>query len=163
MGTVCVIFALLFRYPFPCPSTLSLSLFLSFSLSNTLSVYRSFSCRGFSSDDETDPKSGNRNGDGNGNGGNVNGLGGSLGGNGGGGGDGGPTGGSLQGPPVGPNPFLEAPPMFAAVEYKKGYVMRKCCYDTNYKKSKCVGAGLPARSGRGPGRHRPDHPNAPRY
>uniref|UniRef100_A0A182KCW7 PH and SEC7 domain-containing protein 4 n=1 Tax=Anopheles christyi TaxID=43041 RepID=A0A182KCW7_9DIPT len=86
-------------------------------------------------DDETDPKSGNRNNDGNGNGGNGNGLGGGIGGNGGSGGDGGPTGGSLQGPPVGPNPFLEAPPMFAAVEYKKGYVMRKCCYDTNYKKT----------------------------
>uniref|UniRef100_A0A182P6T8 PH and SEC7 domain-containing protein 4 n=1 Tax=Anopheles epiroticus TaxID=199890 RepID=A0A182P6T8_9DIPT len=83
-------------------------------------------------DDETDPKSGNRNNDGNGNGGNGNGLDG----NGdGGGGESGPTGGSLQGPPVGPNPFLEAPRMFAAVEYKKGYVMRKCCYDTNYKKT----------------------------
>lgn len=23
----------------------------------------------------------------------------------------------------------------AAIEYKKGYVMRKCCYDANYKKS----------------------------
>lgn len=56
---------------------------------------------------------------------------GTMGGNGGGGG----TGGSLQGPPVGPNPFLD-PPQPAAIEYKKGYVMRKCCYDTNYKKSK---------------------------
>lgn len=51
------------------------------------------------------------------------------------GGNGGGTGGSLQGPPVGPNPFLD-PPQLAAIEYKKGYVMRKCCYDTNYKKSK---------------------------
>ncbi|XP_053682358.1 PH and SEC7 domain-containing protein isoform X2 [Sabethes cyaneus] len=55
---------------------------------------------------------------------------GSMGGNGGSGG----TGGSLQGPPVGPNPFLD-PPQPAAIEYKKGYVMRKCCYDTNYKKT----------------------------
>uniref|UniRef100_A0A182QQ28 PH and SEC7 domain-containing protein 4 n=1 Tax=Anopheles farauti TaxID=69004 RepID=A0A182QQ28_9DIPT len=90
-------------------------------------------------DDETDLKSGNRNNDGNGNGGNGfgggNGNGGGAGEGGGGGGGGGATGGSLQGPPVGPNPFLEAPPMFAAVEYKKGYVMRKCCYDTNYKKT----------------------------
>lgn len=54
--------------------------------------------------------------------------------NAGGGGVGG-TGGSLQGPPVGPNPFLD-PPQPAAIEYKKGYVMRKCCYETNYKKSK---------------------------
>ncbi|XP_021700000.1 uncharacterized protein LOC5564403 isoform X2 [Aedes aegypti] len=57
---------------------------------------------------------------------------GTMGGNGGGG-----TGGSLQGPPVGPNPFLD-PPQPAAIEYKKGYVMRKCCYDTNYKKSCCA-------------------------
>ncbi|XP_062537193.1 PH and SEC7 domain-containing protein isoform X2 [Armigeres subalbatus] len=54
---------------------------------------------------------------------------GTMGGNGGGG-----TGGSLQGPPVGPNPFLD-PPQPAAIEYKKGYVMRKCCYETNYKKT----------------------------
>ncbi|XP_065081877.1 PH and SEC7 domain-containing protein isoform X2 [Ochlerotatus camptorhynchus] len=53
------------------------------------------------------------------------------------GGNGGGTGGSLQGPPVGPNPFLD-PPQPAAIEYKKGYVMRKCCYDTNYKKSCCA-------------------------
>uniref|UniRef100_A0A182N0G5 PH and SEC7 domain-containing protein 4 n=1 Tax=Anopheles dirus TaxID=7168 RepID=A0A182N0G5_9DIPT len=93
-------------------------------------------------DDDVDLKSGNRNNDGNGNGGNGLGGGNGNGGGGagpgeggGGGGGGGATGGSLQGPPVGPNPFLEAPPMFAAVEYKKGYVMRKCCYDTNYKKT----------------------------
>lgn len=45
------------------------------------------------------------------------------------------TEGSLPGPPVGPNPFLEIPQNIAAVEYKKGYVMRKCCYDSNNKKS----------------------------
>lgn len=45
---------------------------------------------------------------------------------------------SLQGPPVGPNPFLEITNTqnIAAIEYKKGYVMRKCCYDSNFKKSK---------------------------
>lgn len=43
---------------------------------------------------------------------------------------------SLPGPPVGPNPFLDIPQNVAAVEYKKGYVMRKCCYDSNNKKSK---------------------------
>ncbi|XP_053677946.1 PH and SEC7 domain-containing protein [Anopheles nili] len=90
-------------------------------------------------DDESDPKLGIRNNDGNGNSGGVLGGGGGGGGGGGNGGsnDGGVTGGSLQGPPVGPNPFLEAPAMFAAVEYKKGYVMRKCCFDTNYKKTCC--------------------------
>lgn len=43
---------------------------------------------------------------------------------------------SLPGPPVGPNPFLDIPENVAAVEYKKGYVMRKCCVDSNNKKSK---------------------------
>ena len=43
---------------------------------------------------------------------------------------------SLQGPPVGANPFLDIPQNVPAVEYKKGYVMRKCCYDSNNKKSK---------------------------
>jgi hypothetical protein len=43
---------------------------------------------------------------------------------------------SLPGPPVGPNPFLDIPQNITAVEYKKGYVMRKCCYDSNNKKSK---------------------------
>lgn len=43
---------------------------------------------------------------------------------------------SLQGPPVGANPFLDIPQNIATVEYKKGYVMRKCCYDSNNKKSK---------------------------
>ncbi|XP_037027767.1 PH and SEC7 domain-containing protein-like isoform X4 [Bradysia coprophila] len=42
---------------------------------------------------------------------------------------------SIQGPPVGPNPFLETPLNAAAIEYKKGYVMRKCCYDSNNKKT----------------------------
>jgi len=44
----------------------------------------------------------------------------------------------LQGPPVGPNPFLEIPQNIQAVEYKKGYVMRKCCVDPNNKKSKSL-------------------------
>lgn len=43
---------------------------------------------------------------------------------------------SLPGPPVGPNPFLDIPQNITAVEYKKGYVMRKCCVDSNNKKSK---------------------------
>lgn len=34
------------------------------------------------------------------------------------------------------NPFLEIPNTTNAIEYKKGYVMRKCCYETNNKKSK---------------------------
>ncbi|XP_058443579.1 PH and SEC7 domain-containing protein isoform X3 [Malaya genurostris] len=58
--------------------------------------------------------------------------GGNLGGNGGNG-----NGGNMQGCPVGMNPFLD-PPQPAAIEYKKGYVMRKCCYDTNNKKSCCA-------------------------
>ena len=37
---------------------------------------------------------------------------------------------------LGQNPFLDIPEAANAVEYKKGYVMRKCCYDVNYKKSK---------------------------
>ncbi|XP_017141149.1 putative uncharacterized protein DDB_G0293878 isoform X6 [Drosophila miranda] len=36
---------------------------------------------------------------------------------------------------VGQNPFLDAPEVATAVEYKKGYVMRKCCYDSSYKKT----------------------------
>ncbi|BFF92422.1 PH and SEC7 domain-containing protein [Drosophila madeirensis] len=36
---------------------------------------------------------------------------------------------------VGQNPFLDAPELATAVEYKKGYVMRKCCYDSSYKKT----------------------------
>lgn len=34
------------------------------------------------------------------------------------------------------NPFLDVPDNVAAIEYKKGYVMRKCCFDANNKKSK---------------------------
>lgn len=36
---------------------------------------------------------------------------------------------------VGGNPFLEVPSSVNAVEYKKGYVMRKCCYEANAKRS----------------------------
>ncbi|XP_056634028.1 PH and SEC7 domain-containing protein isoform X1 [Diorhabda sublineata] len=38
---------------------------------------------------------------------------------------------------IGGNPFLEIPVMANAVEYKKGYVMRKCCYEANAKRSLC--------------------------
>lgn len=34
------------------------------------------------------------------------------------------------------NPFLDVPNVSGAMEFKKGYVMRKCCYDSNGKKSK---------------------------
>lgn len=34
------------------------------------------------------------------------------------------------------NPFLDVPNVSGATEFKKGYVMRKCCYDANGKKSK---------------------------
>lgn len=44
---------------------------------------------------------------------------------------------SIQAPGGGfTNPFLDVPDNVAAIEYKKGYVMRKCCYDLNNKKSK---------------------------
>lgn len=33
------------------------------------------------------------------------------------------------------NPFLDVPNSSNAVEYKKGYVMRKCCYEANAKRS----------------------------
>lgn len=33
------------------------------------------------------------------------------------------------------NPFLDVPNSASAIEYKKGYVMRKCCYEANAKKS----------------------------
>lgn len=33
------------------------------------------------------------------------------------------------------NPFLHVPNANAATEFKKGYVMRKCCYDSNGKKT----------------------------
>ncbi|CAH2991575.1 unnamed protein product [Chilo suppressalis] len=36
---------------------------------------------------------------------------------------------------VGGNPFLDVPDQARAVEYKKGYVMRKCCVDANGKKT----------------------------
>ena len=35
---------------------------------------------------------------------------------------------------VGSNPFL-TPPSGSGVQYKKGYIMRKCCTDPNGKKS----------------------------
>ncbi|XP_063217920.1 PH and SEC7 domain-containing protein isoform X6 [Bacillus rossius redtenbacheri] len=35
----------------------------------------------------------------------------------------------------GSNPFLEIPDAATAIEYKKGYVMRKCCIDGNGKKT----------------------------
>lgn len=31
---------------------------------------------------------------------------------------------------------LDTPQNVAAIEHKKGYMMRKCCYESNYKKSK---------------------------
>lgn len=43
--------------------------------------------------------------------------------------------GSYANQAIGNNPFLDAPQNPAAIEYKKGYVMRKCCYDSNNKKS----------------------------
>lgn len=36
---------------------------------------------------------------------------------------------------LGGNPYLEVPSSQNAVEYKKGYVMRKCCYESNAKRS----------------------------
>ncbi|KAH9634537.1 hypothetical protein HF086_016625 [Spodoptera exigua] len=36
---------------------------------------------------------------------------------------------------AGANPFLDVPDQSRAIEYKKGYVMRKCCVDANGKKS----------------------------
>lgn len=33
--------------------------------------------------------------------------------------------------------LLDTPQNVAAIEHKKGYMMRKCCYESNYKKSKC--------------------------
>jgi hypothetical protein len=38
------------------------------------------------------------------------------------------------------NPFLDVPNATTAVEYKKGYVMRKSCIDSNGKKSKLSSA-----------------------
>jgi PH/SEC7 domain-containing protein len=37
---------------------------------------------------------------------------------------------------AGGNPFLDVPNTATAIEYKKGYVMRKSCIDPNGKKSK---------------------------
>ena len=34
------------------------------------------------------------------------------------------------------NPFLSLPDPETAVDYKRGYVMRKACFDPNYKKTK---------------------------
>lgn len=50
------------------------------------------------------------------------------------------AGGGAQGagPGGGTNPFLDVPDQARAVEYKKGYVMRKCCVDANGKKSKLI-------------------------
>jgi len=39
---------------------------------------------------------------------------------------------------LGLNPFLDIPDVATAIEYKKGYVMRKCCIDPNGKKSECL-------------------------
>ncbi|CAH0702769.1 unnamed protein product [Spodoptera exigua] len=36
---------------------------------------------------------------------------------------------------AGANPFLDVPDQSRAIEYKKGYVMRKCCVDANGKKT----------------------------
>ncbi|XP_052873113.1 PH and SEC7 domain-containing protein [Anopheles cruzii] len=44
-------------------------------------------------------------------------------------------GGSLQGPAIGSNSFFDTPSMMAAVEYKKGYIMRKCCSEANNKRT----------------------------
>ncbi|CAH2002017.1 unnamed protein product [Acanthoscelides obtectus] len=38
---------------------------------------------------------------------------------------------------LGGNPFLDVPISANAIEYKKGYVMRKCCYEANAKRSVC--------------------------
>lgn len=47
------------------------------------------------------------------------------------------SGGQLQKPgeQIGGNPFLDVPTSSNAIEYKKGYVMRKCCYEANAKRS----------------------------
>uniref|UniRef100_A0A1L8DVH4 PH and SEC7 domain-containing protein 4 n=1 Tax=Nyssomyia neivai TaxID=330878 RepID=A0A1L8DVH4_9DIPT len=42
---------------------------------------------------------------------------------------------SIQGTQIGSNSLLDTMNSVAAIEYKKGYVMRKCCYDSNYKKT----------------------------
>lgn len=42
---------------------------------------------------------------------------------------------------IGGNPFLDVPSLTNATEYKKGYVMRKCCYETNAKRSEFLLVG----------------------
>lgn len=37
---------------------------------------------------------------------------------------------------LGQSPFVEVPNPTFAIEYKKGYIRRKCCYDSNGRKSK---------------------------
>lgn len=52
----------------------------------------------------------------------------------------------LKGPEqmtLGANPFLDVPVSTNAIEYKKGYVMRKCCYEANAKKSEYYVKSLP--------------------
>lgn len=39
---------------------------------------------------------------------------------------------------LGTNPFLDIPVSTNAIEYKKGYVMRKCCYEANAKRSESL-------------------------
>lgn len=45
------------------------------------------------------------------------------------------AGGEVRSGGAGANPFLDVPDQSRAIEYKKGYVMRKCCVDANGKKS----------------------------
>lgn len=41
-----------------------------------------------------------------------------------------------EGPLISGNPFLSVPNISSATEFKKGYIMRKRCFDLNGKKSK---------------------------
>ena len=34
------------------------------------------------------------------------------------------------------SPFIDLPNPLVAIEYKKGYIRRKCCYDSNGRRSK---------------------------
>lgn len=43
---------------------------------------------------------------------------------------------------LGTNPFLDVPLSTNAIEYKKGYVMRKCCYEANAKRSEFFSCSL---------------------
>ncbi|XP_050562599.1 PH and SEC7 domain-containing protein isoform X7 [Spodoptera frugiperda] len=45
------------------------------------------------------------------------------------------AGGEVRSGGAGANPFLDVPDQSRAIEYKKGYVMRKCCVDANGKKT----------------------------